>query len=401
MTIAIRTLIFILIICCTAFVYSAIHNRDVHLSHFDFLTSHQILSVKEKPEVKHWYFTAYPNNNYHYGLSNNEVIEGKSSLFIVNKLPSKDGAASIRQTIQAASFKNQKIELSGYVKASNLDGEITLQLDMLDHDDNIVRRADAKFIGTNTELDWQRFSIVAQVPADSSALSYAGILRGSGQVWFDKFELKLAPNEAKDNSYAYGYTMPKEEAPSPARTRYLNIVGYNTQPFGTLTKGAQPINHSTWEISDELDGEYQISNDTGTLLLESIVDEPNFGVVLKRFDFNAANAIKENITGIRFRAQIKHQFVKSIASIWMRIEDKHTNALAFDNLRYTSGGGTRDWQDIEVTLPITENAAIVSFGALLISRGKLWLRNPHIEYVHEPVQRNTQLLAKPSNLGFE
>ena len=156
-----------------------------------------------------------------------------------------------------------------------------------------------------------------------------------------------------------------------------------------------------YPICDELDGEYQARNDGDTLLLESVIDTPDFGVLLKRFNFDATRAKKENVTGITFRAQIKHQFVKSMASIWMRIEDKDNNSLAFDNLRYTSSGGTRDWRDVEVTLPITDEATKVSFGTLLISKGKLWLRNPHIEYTYEPIAHNTQLLAKPSNLSFE
>ncbi|MEC8325283.1 MAG: hypothetical protein VX100_04065 [Pseudomonadota bacterium] len=401
MTIVIRTLIFILIICCTAFVYSAIHNRNVQLNHFDFLSSHQILSLEEKPALNDWYFFAYPFNNYRYGLSNKEKVDGKSSVFLINKLPSKEGIATIRQTIDAKPYENKRIELSGYVKASNLDGEALLRLYLIDNEDSITRRAEAKFIGTNSDLEWQRFSVVADITTDISALLYSGVLQGSGQVWFDKFEISEAPTDAKDTSTPFGYVRPKDDAPSKERTKYLNIVGYNTTPFGEFTLGPQSIDLSTWKISDELNGEYQARNDGDTLLLESVIDNPDFGVLLKRFNFDAPRAKKENVTGITFRAQIKHQFVKSMASIWMRIEDKDNNSLAFDNLRYTSSGGTRDWRDVEVTLPITGEATIVSFGTLLISKGKLWLRNPHIEYTYEPIARNTQLLAKPSNLSFE
>ena len=131
-------------------------------------------------------------------------------------------------------------------------------------------------------------------------------------------------------------------------------------------------------------------------MLESVINEPKFGVALKRFRFKD-NSVK----AIKFSAQIKHQFVKSMASIWLRIEDKDRNNLAFDNLRYSRSGGSSDWQDIEVVLPYSENAEIVSFGALLIRNGKLWLRNAKVEPLYEPVPLNSQMLAKPSNLGFE
>lgn len=401
MTIALRTIGFLLILCCTAFIYSAIHDRSVQLSHFDFLSNHHMLSIEEKPDLKDWHFSAYPNQIYRFGLSDKEVVDGKTSLFIINKLPSKNGVAAVRQSIKAQNFHSKKIEFSGYFKASNLAGDVTLMLDILDDDDDIIRRADVKFNGTNSDLEWQQFSIVADIPANSSALSYSGFLHGSGQVWFDNFKIKLAPDNATDISYPISYTLPKDEAPSAERTKYLNIVGYNTEPVDGFTLGAQIIDLSTWFISDALDGEYQASNEDNTLLLESLIDAPDLGVVLKRYNFNATNPLKLNVKGIKFRAQMKHQFVKSVASIWMRIEDKETNPLAFDNLRYTSSGGTSDWQDFEVTLAIDENAAIISFGALLVSKGKLWLRNPHIEYVYEPVQRNTHLLIKPSNLSFE
>lgn len=396
MTIAIRTIGFFLILCCTALIYSAIHDRSVQLTHFDFLNSHQMLTINSSPELQDWHFYAYPYSHYRYGFSKNQVHEGNKSVFIINKLPIDDGVGSIRQTINAAAYNGKKIEFSGYFKTQNLTGKVLFDLDIFNENDDVIRRAEVSFNTNEFNKDWQRFSIIALIPENASVLSYSARLLGSGQVWFDDFNFSNAPAEAKDISKVYKIQSPIKEAESPERTKYLNIVGYNTEPFGELPLGEQPSDIELWWMSDELKGEYALRQDGNALLLESLADEPEFGVVLKRFRF------KDNhVKAIKFSAQMKHQFVKSMASIWLRIEDKDRNNLAFDNLRYTSSGGSSDWQNIEVILPYSENAEIVSFGALLIRNGKLWLRNAKVEPLYEPVSLSSQMLQKPSNLSFE
>ena len=396
MTTAIRTFIFLIILCCTAIIYAAIHDRSVQLSHFNFLTNHQVIAVNNQPEVKNWLLYAYPYNDYRFGLSKNEIYHGKSSVFIVNKLPIEQGVGLIRQTIKAEQFSGKKIEFSGYFKTAHLKGNVTFELDIMDGNDELFRRAKAVYQPNDPDQQWQRFSVIASIPNNASALSYSAQLLGSGQVWFDDFNLTDAPVGAKDTSEPLRFQKPKHASDSPERTKYLNIVGYNTPPFGELNAGNQSINLKDWWITDDLAGEYSLTQEGNALLLESIVEEPHFGVALKRYQFK-----NPNVQGIKFSAQIKHQFVKSMASIWLRIEDKDKNNLAFDNLRFSSTGGSSDWQNVEVVLPLSEEAEIISFGALLISSGKLWLRNPHIELLYTSVKVHSNVLSNHSNLSFE
>lgn len=355
-----------------------------------------MLTVNKKPELPGWHFNAYPYSHYRYGFSKNQVHAGNKSIFIINKLPIDEGGGSIRQTINAAAYNDKKIEFSGYFKAQNLTGEVLFDLDIFNENDDVIRRAEISFNTSEYNKGWQRFSIIALIPDNASVISYSANLLGSGQVWFDDFNFSNAPVDAKDSTVVYQTQAPNREAEGPERTKYLNIVGYNTEPFGQLPIGEHTSNIQQWWISDDLKGEYALRQDGNALLLESLINEPEFGVVLKRFRFKDSD-----VKAIKFSAQIKHQFVKSTASIWMRIEDKNTDVLAFDNQRFSSEGGSSDWQDVEVILPFDETAEIVSFGTLLISKGKMWIRNPNIELLYEEVDTNKHLLEKPTNLNFE
>ena len=346
MKIAVRSLVFIFIICLIAFFFSATHDRDTHLTHFSFLSDNNMLSVAKQTDVEGWNFSAKPYSSYRYDISTNEAHEGNSSLFIVNKLPSDDGNAEIRQTISVDNYINSTISLTAYIKTKHLQGKASIALELLNNSGFPVRKADVSYLPSDNTEDWQKVQLTAKITEDIKSINFSGQLHGSGQVWFDSFKLAKVSSDAGDDTQPAPYRSSSNQNETPARKRYLDIIGYHAEPSNEAFIGSLPVDAEKWLISEYLVNEYQFSSENKTLQLKSVRNDVDFGVFFKRFYRNNIEAKQ-----IRFSAQIKHQYVESLASIWMRIEDKDKNTIAFANLRYSQTGGSSSWQDIEVILP--------------------------------------------------
>jgi hypothetical protein len=60
------------------------------------------------------------------------------------------------------------------------------------------------------------------------------------------------------------------------------------------------------------------------------------------------------------------------AGLWMRVDDAQGNVLAFDNMNDRGVTGFNDWHQYQVDLAVTDNAAMICFGPLLVGDGAMW-----------------------------
>jgi hypothetical protein len=368
----------------------------MHLNHFDIILSANDVSAVNLTKIKDWSFVAKPYNNFRYGLTQNEAYNSSSSLYIISKLPTTDGFAAIKQKIAAKNYLNSKLKLTAFVKTANLNGSAVIELDLFDESDQVFRRGTVKIDSPTNQQDWQKVEIVADITANIKSISYAGYLLGSGQVWFDEFNLSNAVEHEIDTTIDMQQHQPSENLHTAERQKYLDIVGYKTLANRQLRSGKQPLDSSQWHISDHLINEYSFKLDDAALLLESKQSNADFGVFYRR-----SFITNDNAKAVKFSAKIKRQYVSSLASIWMRIEDQNKKNISFDNLGFSSSGGSSDWQPIEVVLPLKKEAKIISFGALLVGNGKMWLKEPHIDFLSSESEYDAKRLVRPSNLGFE
>ncbi len=60
------------------------------------------------------------------------------------------------------------------------------------------------------------------------------------------------------------------------------------------------------------------------------------------------------------------------AGLWLRLDTKGGDAVAFDNMESRGIRGTTDWKAYSVTLPLADEAETVHIGGLLIGKGTAW-----------------------------
>lgn len=105
---------------------------------------------------------------------------------------------------------------------------------------------------------------------------------------------------------------------------------------------------------------------------------------------------------VRFRAWLKTSDVVGWAGVWVRVDGADDTGIAFDNMQDRPLRGTTDWTRCEVVLDIDEQAASVSFGALLSGAGTVWIDAFTIDPVGEDVPvTDLRKQNQPKNLNFE
>ncbi len=131
-----------------------------------------------------WGKAGYNTDQYQTGFLEKLKDSGRQLGFIKSLEPSKRGFGTLMRTAGIEQFKGKRIELVSYIKTSNaksagawfrVNGEkVTLAFDNM---------SDRRIRGTK---DWQRVSLVLDIPAEAVSVSYGILLEGDGKVWFEQ-----------------------------------------------------------------------------------------------------------------------------------------------------------------------------------------------------------------------
>lgn len=61
------------------------------------------------------------------------------------------------------------------------------------------------------------------------------------------------------------------------------------------------------------------------------------------------------------------------AGLWMRQDSDAQSALQFDNMKDSGITGTKDWKEYRISLPLDVRATSITFGALIVGKGTVWV----------------------------
>lgn len=93
------------------------------------------------------------------------------------------------------------------------------------------------------------------------------------------------------------------------------------------------------------------------------------------------------------------------AALWLRVDGKEGDILAFDNMRERPIKGTSEWSCHEVVLEVPRSSEALCFGVLLSGRGQAWVDDFSFEAVSQEVEVTggpaLRLNPEPTNLTFE
>jgi hypothetical protein len=242
------------------------------------------------------------------------------------------------------------------------------------------------------------------------------------------------PASASNDSHPlFGHELGRAVASASAQSAAMNatVGGARTSyaPPDRWRKTAMPC----WGIRGTAPEDFAVEVDTGThtagkssASLASIRETFGWGTL-----YQFADAKDFRGKRIEFSADLRTAGVRNGANLLVRADDAKGNAVAMDNMWYSSddqnpGGplvnrqltGDNDWSTQRIVLNIPADAAVITYGVALDGTGKVWIDNARLQTVTGETPTTAiarsgsdlagtatfaapDVLSAPGNLGFE
>lgn len=168
-----------------------------------------------------------------------------------------------------------------------------------------------------------------------------------------------------------------------------------------------------WKITGMSPYKYEVTLDTRTcykthpsVFLQSKAEERyeanDFGTMMQQFQAGRYQGKR-----MRFSGFVRTEEVAGWCGLWMRIDDRQQNLLAFDNMQRRSIQGTTTWNHYACVLDVPPEADCINIGILLSGEGKVWLGDCEFEEVGRDIPVTDGLTEtecfppEPQNLKFD
>lgn len=139
-----------------------------------------------------WFKAGSKSDSYEMTIEKGAGMDGKNAATIKSVDKVIEGYGTLMQSSSPEKFKGKRIRLSGYIKTSDVleKAGFWLRVSQANSEsflafDNMM---DRPVSGTT---DWKKYTIVLDVSEKASKISYGALLRGTGQVWFDKLTFEI------------------------------------------------------------------------------------------------------------------------------------------------------------------------------------------------------------------
>ncbi|MED4473887.1 MULTISPECIES: helix-turn-helix domain-containing protein [Bacillaceae] len=144
-------------------------------------------SYMEK-QVKGWFLSGSDPFNYEMGIDRAVVHQGKASGYLKSKtVLDSANFATMMQQFKADKFIGKRIRLSCFLKTKDVEYFSSMWMRVDNAFDDVLQFDNMSNRPIKGDTNWNRYSIVLDVPSGSSTISFGIILSGRGHVWVDQF----------------------------------------------------------------------------------------------------------------------------------------------------------------------------------------------------------------------
>ncbi|KGR76351.1 helix-turn-helix transcriptional regulator [Ureibacillus sinduriensis] len=139
-------------------------------------------------KVKGWFLSGSSPYNYEMGIDHEVVHQGKASGYLKSKsvLDSTE-FATMMQSFKANQFVGKRIRLSCFIRTEAVDTYAGMWMRVDDAMEDVLQFDNMSNRPIKGDTNWNRYSIVLDVPERSAVISFGIILSGQGTVWADQF----------------------------------------------------------------------------------------------------------------------------------------------------------------------------------------------------------------------
>ncbi|HEY9773807.1 MAG TPA: hypothetical protein V6C81_08355 [Planktothrix sp.] len=252
--------------------------------------------------------------------------------------------------------------------------------------------------------DWTRYSIVVDVPQESTNFWFGCMLIGTGQVWLDDVAFEAVSTEVPLTGIASGEPTQKQPLNLNFEDEHASekAGGKDLANFVYGWNADHDLNH--FEIG--IDPSERHSGRRSAYLKSLTKNPPEFGNIDQGF-------IPSEQLGkrVRMSAWVKTNITSGTAQLWLRMDrapHERSRPGSFDNMDDRPIKGVTGWTQYSLVCDVPSDGKLIAFGLMLIGEGHVWLDDVKFETVGQDVpltgdfaNDQTSSKTKPTNTSFE
>jgi hypothetical protein len=142
-----------------------------------------------------WFIAGSKPKSYEMGIDKGAGLDGKNAATIKSIDAKIEGFGTLMQNSKPDKYLGKRVKMTGYMKSKEVAGwaGFWLRIDQADSKralgfDNMHNRA------VKGTINWTKFDIVLDVPANATNLAYGALVSGTGQIWFDNLNFEIVDN---------------------------------------------------------------------------------------------------------------------------------------------------------------------------------------------------------------
>ncbi len=130
--------------------------------------------------------------DYETGLDSKIFKEGKFAGTIKSRTQNPENFGTIVQSFSAESYLEKRVRMSAYVKADQITSwaGLWMRVDGEGKDKIALSFDNMNARPIKGTLDWKKYEIVLDIPAESKYITFGILLNGPGQAWIDGFHFE-------------------------------------------------------------------------------------------------------------------------------------------------------------------------------------------------------------------
>lgn len=313
------------------------------------------------------------------GLTAEEKYSGSRCAMIRSKVEGCEDFGTLLQNIDAAPYRGHHVSLTAYIKSNSVQAFAGLWM-RVDASGKVVgfdNMQDRPIQGTT---DWTKYEVLLYVPQESDNIAFGVLLKGTGTVWFDDFEINLVSGDVKATGgqnrscgIQYQQTCPTNLDFVQGAYRENPVSDWDNVPQGWFV---QRTDSSFFVGLEQLKA--GDANETVACIRSKSndVEAEGFGSLLQAID--ATHLVGKRI---RLSAKVKSNGIESGGGLWLRADAGWELAVCYDYMDDRKIKGTSDWTEYQCVIDIPEKIDNVYFGALLVGKGEMLIKDFALDIV--------------------
>lgn len=137
--------------------------------------------------VRGWILSGSNPLNYEIGIDKCTVFKGSSVAYLKSKDKlNEDSFGTVMQRFNAKKYRGMRYEFSCFIKTNNLTKSVALWMQIFNEKGQLLHFDNMSNRRIQGSTNWNKYSIVLDVPDDSEMITLGVILYETGNVWLSK-----------------------------------------------------------------------------------------------------------------------------------------------------------------------------------------------------------------------